>query len=118
MKSIHVYQSKEWWREYRAKNLDKLRAYKRNYDRAMYEKYPERECARRKKWANNNKHKVSAHSKVHTAIRNGSLDKMPCIICGSANSVAHHEDYSKPLEVIWFCQAHHIAHHAKKLSMV
>jgi len=24
---------------------------------------------------------------------------------------AHHEDYNKPLEVMWFCQKHHKLHH-------
>lgn len=36
---------------------------------------------------------------------------MPCIICGNVNSEAHHEDYDKPKEVIWYCRKHHMEHH-------
>jgi hypothetical protein len=24
----------------------------------------------------------------------------------------HHDDYSKPLDVRWFCRRHHLLHHA------
>jgi hypothetical protein len=53
-----------------------------------------------------------AHQAVQTAIRNGTLAKKPCAICRSEKSNAHHEDYAKPLEVIWYCHQHHMARHA------
>lgn len=59
-----------------------------------------------KKWKLNNKEKVKAHSIVFIAIRNGKLIKQPCF-CKNIKSEAHHEDYSKPLEVIWLCKKHH-----------
>ncbi len=52
-----------------------------------------------------------AHAAVAVAIRKGRLTKQPCAVCGSLNAHAHHEDYSKPLDVMWLCPAHHNARH-------
>jgi hypothetical protein len=61
------------------------------------EKYPER---------------YKAHTAVSNAVRAGKLTKNPCVVCGTLNNLhAHHEDYSKPLEVLWLCAEHHRAHH-------
>lgn len=54
-----------------------------------------------------------AHYMVHNALRGGKLIKQPCEICGSNEHIeAHHEDYSKPLDVIWLCSVHHKWVHA------
>lgn len=50
-------------------------------------------------------------SKVHRAIRKGLLQWCPCSVCGSEKSMAHHESYDRPLDVVWYCQVHHKARH-------
>lgn len=50
----------------------------------------------------------NAHQKVSNAIRRGKLLKENCEKCGSDNVEAHHDDYSKPLDVRWLCRKHHI----------
>ena len=57
---------------------------------------------------------AKAHDIVRNAVRHGRLIKQPCHICGSTINVhAHHEDYSKPLDVIWLCdKCHRIRHGA------
>ena len=50
--------------------------------------------------------KIKARSAVQIALKNGTLIKFPCF-CGDPNSEAHHEDYSKPLVVVWLCRKHH-----------
>lgn len=62
-----------------------------------------------KKWPEKNK----ARCKVKVAIRNGSLKKQECCICGNLNTQAHHDDYSKPLDVKWVCTQHHQVFHRK-----
>lgn len=58
--------------------------------------------------------KVMARQDTRNAVRDGVLEKQPCAICGSASSEAHHEDYDKPLDVIWLCRAHHAQTHGWK----
>ena len=52
-----------------------------------------------------------AMARVHHAIQRGWLETQPCEKCGDVNAQAHHEDYSKPLEVVWLCSKHHAERH-------
>jgi hypothetical protein len=51
--------------------------------------------------------KYRARSAVGNAIRDGKLAREPCEICGDERAQAHHDDYSKPLDVRWLCFKHH-----------
>lgn len=55
--------------------------------------------------------KPKARSIACAAIRSGKLVRLPCRVCGNPKSQAHHDDYSKPLEVQFFCDLHHKIHH-------
>lgn len=68
-------------------------------EKQHYKKYPEQR---------------KAVNTVNNAIRDGRLERRPCEICGKASVEAHHDDYSKPLEVRWFCRKHHLKHHVDK----
>jgi hypothetical protein len=57
--------------------------------------------------------KFKARTIFRNAILRGEIKKLPCEVCGSNKAQGHHPDYSKPLEVIWLCQAHHSAIHRK-----
>ena len=50
----------------------------------------------------------SARRKVATEIEAGRLKRMPCAVCGSPRSEAHHEDYRDALRVEWLCRKHHV----------
>lgn len=52
-----------------------------------------------------------AHLAVNRAIKKGLLVRLPCHVCGKTPTHGHHEDYSKPLDVIWLCHKHHKAVH-------
>ena len=54
-----------------------------------------------------------ANTAVGNAIRDGELTKKPCEVCGQAKVEAHHDDYSKPLDVRWLCHYHHREHHGR-----
>lgn len=66
---------------------------------------------RSKKWRN--AAQDTAVSKVKSALRNGTLKREPCIQCGSPKSQAHHDDYSRPLDVTWLCLLHHKQRHVQ-----
>lgn len=63
-----------------------------------------------KKWQTANPEKKLAHDLVHRAIRDGVIAPCPCEVCG-AKAEAHHDDYSKPLDVRWLCRRHHAQFH-------
>jgi hypothetical protein len=53
---------------------------------------------------------------TRAAIAKGLLIREACGVCGSVNTEAHHDDYSKPLEVRWLCRKHHNAHHLESAA--
>lgn len=58
--------------------------------------------------------RANAHHITSAAIRDGKIKKKPCEVCGSLDVQAHHDDYSKPLEVRWLCVPHHNEHHVQE----
>ena len=58
-----------------------------------------------------NPEKTRARGRVNDAIRYGKLRRGCCEVCGIENAQAHHSDYSKPLDVRWFCVEHHFDEH-------
>lgn len=67
----------------------------------------------RQKWDMNNPEKKKAGSKVANAIRSGRLTKpKECQTCGNKGRIeGHHEDYSKPFDVMWLCNLCHTKIH-------
>lgn len=66
-------------------------------------------------WANNKEkylYNYRARGALQYAIKTGKIKKKPCEVCQTTEKIhGHHEDYSKPLNVIWLCQLHHSEHH-------
>jgi transcription elongation factor Elf1 len=79
-------------------------AYQRQYQKtkAGKEVQVKADQARKEKFAE----KRSARSKTFHAIKNGTIQVLPCLICGE-KAEAHHHDYSRPLDVMWLCSKHH-----------
>lgn len=86
------------------------------YDRSRTQS-PERKakaCEYQRRRRVNQAEKYKARYAVGNAVRDGRLVVQPCEVCGSAEVQAHHEDYSKPLEVMWLCFEHHRARHGQQ----
>lgn len=56
------------------------------------------------------KHQVRSLTRGY--IKMGFLVKGSCEICGRIENVeAHHDDYTKPMDIRWLCMEHHREHH-------
>ena len=64
-----------------------------------------------KAWRAEDLRRQQCHSAVRQAIVKGTLTKSPCERCGEVKSLAHHEDYDKPVDVMWLCQPCHKQRH-------
>lgn len=99
--------SREGYARHRERRVEAARSYSRS------EKGREMQRARSARRRVTEKEKVGARTKLNNALRYGRVVRGPCRDCGSSETHGHHHDYSKPLDVIWLCQEHHIAEHRR-----
>ena len=66
-----------------------------------------------KEWGINHPEAIKAHKKLGYAIRTGKVIKPKnCSSCNKEKRLsAHHEDYTKPLIVLWLCSSCHKLKH-------
>jgi len=79
----------------------------------MSEEQKARNVERVRNWRHRNKEKANAWSAVGNALINGDITKPDtCSVCNEKSRIhAHHEDYSKPLDVQWLCHKCHMKLH-------
>lgn len=74
---------------------------------------------RQREWRRANPDAYRAHNLVKAAKKTGRLTVQPCEECGLVvkRMHAHHDDYSAPLTVRWFCPKHHhsVAHASREV---
>lgn len=107
------YASKEeynqYFREYREKNRERVRAYNREYNRDYRKIHG---YMNELNYKHRYPHKEKARRILQQAVRDGTVVRGNCRDCSSVEMIqGHHEDYTKPLEVIWLCPLHHKAIH-------
>lgn len=56
--------------------------------------------------------KIKTRSYTQSNIQRGRILKDVCYLCGDPNVQAHHNDYYKPLEVVWLCDTCHKKAHS------
>jgi hypothetical protein len=102
---VHRSHMREAARRNRLRNAEKIKATHRVY---------------LKRWKKENADKLHARQAIENALRRGKLTKPSRCqmqispLCGRLKNLdAHHEDYSKPLEVVWACRDCHMQHHSK-----
>jgi len=119
----HLAEYKERDRKYREENPDKIYERNKKYVDANREKHRAWMRKAGKKWRE--KHGAeyqreyrkdesrmkqhAANARVYIAIKKGTLIRPDhCTFCGrKCKPHAHHDDYEKPLEVIWLCSPCH-----------
>ena len=67
-----------------------------------------------REWHIANPEKRRAHHVVQNAIETGALKRQPCVKCGATPTDAHHEDYTRPLDVEWLCRRCHLNEHRRR----
>lgn len=98
------------------KEYDRLLKKVRRYTKKHHSKVYARETMRMKR-ATDPKYKAHEYARNVSKwyyIRNGRLPRKSCEQCGKDNAQMHHEDYEKPLEVMWLCRTCHSRHHMLK----
>lgn len=89
-------------KEYRSKRIREASVWNQNN--------PNREAIL-KKYNSKSALQIKARRIINNKINDGYVIREPCEICGAEVTEAHHEDYLQPLNVRWFCTAHHAAWH-------
>jgi hypothetical protein len=95
--------------KHREKNLERIREYDRERGKLPHRLKLQTEVTRA--WRAEDRRRTVAHSAVARAIRAGDLVRQPCVRCAEVKSLAHHEDYDKPLDVMWLCEPCHKQRH-------
>ncbi len=62
--------------------------------------------------------KHRARKKLYRAVKAGRIQRLPCVECKdpSVKADGHHNDYTKPLEVVWMCRSCHMRLHQGDLN--
>ena len=76
---------------------------------------PERKAESIRAYRKRNPLKWAAHCILNNAVRVGIVTRQTCENCG-AKAQAHHDDYTKPLDVRWLCRADHLRYHGMSNS--
>lgn len=104
---------REWWAR---KSPEERRALIASRDRQKVREGDRRKQARRRREGTpEQKLKINARAEVRKALLRGALVRGLCEVDGCTSiGHAHHEDYSRPLDVRWLCRNHHDALHDER----
>lgn len=99
--------------EHRLINVAKIR----EYDRARAKSNKRKVMHSRiiSEWRRNHPDRRAAQIALGNAVRRGDVVPWPVCAIPECNGKpeAHHPDYSRPLDVVWLCSAHHKQAHAQ-----
>lgn len=117
---------RQYRREYYRANKDKVKQYqaeyyhhnrqeRRDYQNEYNSSVPVNRAEAVVEWRTRNPEKRRAHAAVYNAIKRGKMVRPErCSVCRSTDFIhAHHDDYSKPLDVIWLCASCHRKRHTQ-----
>lgn len=106
----HRRRDREAKAKWRRENPERDREIRRASYRRNAEKIAQRNLEKRSK----EREKACARTAVARALASGTLVRGSCEVGGDCfgRIEAHHDDYSKPLEVRWICKGHHMRMHS------
>lgn len=95
-----------------ARYLEKAIEKRREYNK----KYRQTDAGKASRLRTRLKNRLLGRINIYAAVQR-KLEKQPCERCGSSVRVhAHHDDYSRPLDVMWLCPKHHAQRHMELKS--
>jgi hypothetical protein len=112
-RAVHLAETDPQWA---VKEMDRqrLKERRRREQGIAFKSSPEQRKIILQKSQSKDPRKKAATTMVNNAIRDGRLLKKPCEVCNHPVVQAHHDDYTKPLEVRWLCVPHHNEHHVQE----
>jgi len=60
------------------------------------------------------KMRADARSIAKVYLKRGRILREDCEVCGKPGEEMHHDDYTRPLFVRWFCREHHVDLHMQE----
>lgn len=96
---------------YYHENRNGLRDRRQARARAAHRANPEQTYERTARYNERHPERAAARTLLQTAVRSGRIARRPCAECGATKTDAHHDDYSRPLDVVWLCRTHHGERH-------
>lgn len=110
---------KEAHKKYHIEHRDEISKYYKSWYKKNGRKRAENYGDVIDKWAEENTEKVHAANMLQSAVASGKVIKpTKCCVCGNEGRVnGHHEDYNKPLEVVWLCNSCHKRVHNGSLKL-
>jgi hypothetical protein len=96
-------------KEHREINVERIRQYDKK--RAADPDRRRKSRARLDEWKFQHPDRRRAQVQLGNAVRAGLVKRLPCEVCGSHKSEAHHPHYGAPLLVTWLCRPHHMQIH-------
>ena len=57
-----------------------------------------------------NKSRVRAYANMY--LKRGKIVRQDCFVCDGPSDHMHHEDYSRPLDILWLCKKCHLTIHS------
>lgn len=120
--SLPVLSNSEYLKEWRASHRSLVRAYrvtwstenrerKNNYNRLYRLRHPDYSMKQWRRAMEVYPDKVRARKSVRRALASGRLVRGLCAVCDAIDVHAHHEDYSRRLDIVWLCPMHHAERH-------
>ena len=111
----HMQQERIYRSRYYLKNKERLNKDRVDYARVNTERQKEVSAKSQRKY----KEKCNARNRLRHAVKREKVEKEGCVYIGGkcrGRIEGHHWDYTKALDVTWFCQKHHaLADRVKKL---
>lgn len=94
-----------------SKLLEPNRIGKQRYCKSCHNENMRKNRPKHRELSEEQRMKANARAYLNVYIKRGLVLRQPCSVCENPIAEGHHNDYTKPLEVIWLCRNCHMDFH-------